>query len=43
MGGVNSVPNQQNILDQIENKDYSVVSINQKPWTTNKISNKVII
>jgi hypothetical protein len=39
MGGVNSVPNQQNILDQIENKDYSVVSINQKPWTTNKISN----
>jgi hypothetical protein len=43
MGGVSSVPNHQNILDQIKNKDYSVVSINDKPGTLpgtiNKTSN----
>lgn len=30
MGGVSSIPQESNILDQIKNKDYSVISINQK-------------
>ena len=39
MGGVNSVP-QPNILDQIKNKDYSVVSINDKSGTLPESLNK---
>ena len=41
MGGVNSVP-QPNILDQIKNKDYSVVSINDKSGTLPESLNKTI-
>ena len=31
MGGVSSIPQNPNILDEIKNKDYSVISINEKP------------
>jgi len=30
MGNINSVPEESNILDQVKNKDYSVISINEK-------------
>jgi hypothetical protein len=35
MGGVNSIPHDPNILDQIKNKDYSVVSINKRDEAQN--------
>ena len=35
MGGVSSIPHDPNILDQIKNKEYSVISINQKPGSLN--------
>lgn len=39
MGGVSSMPHEPNILDQIKNKDYSVISINDIPNSFNKTSN----
>ena len=39
MGGVSSIPQNPNILDQIKNKDYSVININDKPNSLEKTSN----
>jgi hypothetical protein len=38
MGGVSSISQNPNILDQIKNKDYSVININDKPNSFDKTS-----